>query len=85
MSMNIHHWRSQAGSEVDLLLELDGKFYPIEVKIKSIPNRHDARGILAFRQSYPHLNIMPGLVLHAGSDCYWLGEHAIALPWNALF
>lgn len=83
-SMNIYHWRSQAGSEVDLLLEMDGKFYPIEIKCKSNPIGHDARGILAFRQSYPHLQVMPGLVLHAGTHCYRLGEHAIALPWHSL-
>lgn len=33
----IYHWRSAGGAEVDLLLERDGKYFPIEVKVKSQP------------------------------------------------
>jgi predicted AAA+ superfamily ATPase len=31
----IYHWRSNGGAEVDLVLERDGWFYPIEIKLRS--------------------------------------------------
>ena len=49
----LHHWRSQGGAEVDLLLERDGRLHPIEIKAKTQVSRSDARGIGAFRQAYP--------------------------------
>lgn len=79
---NFYHWRSFDGAEVDLLLEIDGKFFPIEVKCKSNVNKHDARGIIAFRQNHPHLNIQKGLVIYAGSICYPIDQEVIAVPWN---
>ena len=79
---NFYHWRTLAGAEIDILLEIDGKFFPIEVKCKSYVNKHDARGIMAFRQTYPHLNIQKGIIIYAGSICYPLSEDIIAVPWN---
>jgi predicted AAA+ superfamily ATPase len=79
---NFYHWRSLDGAEVDLLLEIDGKFFPIEVKCKSNVNKHDARGITAFKQNYPHLNIQKGIIIYAGSICYPVTEDVIAVPWN---
>lgn len=79
---NFYHWRALDGAEIDLLLEIDGKFFPIEVKCKSNVNKHDARGIMAFRQNYPHLNIQKGIVIYAGSICYPIFEDVIAVPWN---
>jgi predicted AAA+ superfamily ATPase len=77
-----YHWRTNGGAEVDIILERDGHFYPIEIKCKSHVNKHDARGILAFRETFPQLNIMPGLVIHAGNNIYPLGDNVFALPWN---
>ncbi|MGC9260465.1 MAG: DUF4143 domain-containing protein [Phycisphaerae bacterium] len=36
---SMYHWRSHSGAEVDLLLERDGTFYPMEVKLSSRPSR----------------------------------------------
>ena len=43
----------------------------------------DTRGIKAFKETYPHLRVAPGVVIYAGKECYRINEHAIALPWNA--
>jgi len=43
---NLYHFRSHSGAEVDLILELNGVLYPIEIKAKSNPNRRDKSGIL---------------------------------------
>lgn len=77
-----YHWRTGGGAEVDLVLERDGRLYPIELKWKSHVARHDVRGLRAFRETYPKENIMTGLVIYAGNDLYRVDEHTIALPWN---
>lgn len=79
-----YHWRTQGGAEVDLILEMDGKLYPIEIKCKTVVSKQDARGIKAFRETYPHENIMPGLIIYCGNTCFEVDRGVIALPWNAI-
>lgn len=77
-----HHWRSHSGGEVDLLLERDGVFYPIEVKLNSHPSRNDARGLAAFRDSYPKLRVAPGLVIAPTERFIRLAHNDYAMPWD---
>jgi predicted AAA+ superfamily ATPase len=77
----LYHWRTMAGAEVDLILERDGKLYPIEMKCKSNLTGHDTRGLQAFRETYSNQNIMPGLILYAGDRCYWVDKNTVAFPW----
>lgn len=78
----LHHWRSAGGAEVDLLLERDGRFFPIEVKGKTKVSRSDARGITAFREAYPKLEVAPGLVVCLCERVEWLNGSEAALPWD---
>ncbi len=86
ITMNVppqaYHWRTGAGAEVDLVLDRDGRLYPIEVKCKSNLTKHDTRGLRAFRETYGNAKIMTGLIIYAGSECYRVDENTIALPWN---
>lgn len=79
-----YHWRTAGGAEADLVLERDGKLYPVEVKCKTNLTRNDARGLAAFRATYPAGRVMTGLLIHAGTQCYRLDDATIALPWNAV-
>ena len=79
---NMYHWRTNGGAEVDLILEIDGALYPIEIKCKTNVQSKDASGITSFCKTYPHLKIMPGLIVYAGKTCYQLPNNVIALPWN---
>lgn len=79
-----YHWRTGAGAEVDLVLERDGKIFPIEIKSSSNLTKHDTRGIMSFRDSYPKLNIQQGLIVYSGSETYRLNDHVMALPWNGI-
>ncbi len=79
-----YHWRSHGGSEVDVLLERDGRYYPIEIKLSSKPSRKDTRGISAFRQTYPHLKVTPGLVICPIERAMRLSERDLAMPWDAM-
>ncbi|MEN9539178.1 MAG: hypothetical protein RLZZ126_1413 [Pseudomonadota bacterium] len=77
------HWRSYAGAEVDILLERDETFYPIEVKLASRPTRADARGLRAWREAHPQLRTAPGLVIAPAETQFQLTEQDWVLPWDA--
>jgi len=76
------HWRTAAGAEVDLLLEYGGTFYPIEIRAKTNPSGHDARGIIAFRKTYPKLKTGTGLIVCAGKETRWVSNGVLAIPWD---
>lgn len=80
----MYHWRSHGGAEVDLLLERDGRFYPIEIKLTSRPGKGHARGIQAFRETYPRLRIAPGLIVAPCERSLQVADHAWAMPWDPL-
>jgi predicted AAA+ superfamily ATPase len=82
MPPQAYHWRTGGGAEVDIILERDGKLYPVEVKCKSNLTGHDTRGLRSFRETYRNGRIMTGLIVHAGSKSYRVDEHTFALPWN---
>lgn len=84
MAPAFHQWRSKNNAEVDLVLERDGVLYPIEIKCKSHITSNDARGIKAFRETYPHLKIAKGLILYPGYDIYPVNPNVVAMPWNAV-
>ena len=79
-----YHWRTNGGAEVDIIMELDGCLYPIEIKCKSTVNKQDARGIHAFYETFQHLNMMPGLIIYAGNDRYPVSDKVFALPWHTM-
>jgi predicted AAA+ superfamily ATPase len=79
----IYHWRSHGGAEVDLLLERDGVFFPIEVKLGSNPGKSDTRGITALRRTYPKMKVAPGLVICPCEQVERLSAGDYALPWDS--
>lgn len=78
----IYHWRSHGGAELDLLLEMDNIYYPIEIKCKTRPSKIDLRGIKAFRETYPHLNYAPALLICAINEIQALGDDCYAVPFS---
>ena len=46
------YWRDQAGNEVDLLVELDGRLHCIECKLTERPGRTDLRGLQKIASFY---------------------------------
>ena len=79
----VYHWRKIAGAEVNLILAMNGKLYPIEIKLGTSLTKNDTRGILAFPEAYGD-QVQHGLILYPGDHAYMLSEHATALPFNAL-
>jgi uncharacterized protein len=82
MPPRMYHFRSHSGSESDLILERDGKFYPIEIKAKTRPTKSDARGIQAFRKTHSNLNIQKGLIIAPAQEAFALTENDTVIPWD---
>lgn len=75
------HYRRHSGTEVDLILERDGKLFPIEVKATSNPTDRDARGVSAFQEEYGK-QAATGLLVHAGDRVLRINERCIAVPFD---
>jgi len=84
MEPGFWHWRSAGGAEVDLILEVDGRLYPVEVKLTSNPRPRDASGIHAFRSTYPGQALSDGLVVCAVEAPRRIAEDVVAVPWDWL-
>lgn len=78
------HFRTLAGAEVDLVLEEDGWVFPVEVKLTARPGPMDARGLKAFRETWPDHRIAPGLLVCAVEQPTWIRQEALAVPWWSL-
>lgn len=79
----VYHWRTHSGAEIDLILELNGTYFPIEIKCSRNLGVQDLRGFKAFREANPKKQIAPGLIIHAGDENYLLDRETLALSWKA--
>ena len=77
-----YHWRTEAGAEVDNVIELDGRLHPFEVKCKDCLNAYDMRGIRAFRETYGD-SVGSGAIIYAGREAYKIDDGIWAIPWSA--
>ena len=81
---HFYHWRLHSGAEVDLILERDGKLYPIEIKATSKPTSSDAKNITTFRKHYTHLNVQKGLIIAPSENRYPVTDQDWVIPWDIL-
>ncbi|MDR1788959.1 MAG: ATP-binding protein [Opitutaceae bacterium] len=77
------HWRTLAGAEADIVLELGGTHYLVEAKSKTHIDGHDTSGVRAFRKTYNEPDA-PAVIVHTGDTCRALDAHTLAMPWNAI-
>lgn len=80
----MYYWRTYGGAEVDIVLERDGRLFPIEVKLTSLPSRKDTVGIAAFRKTHPEQNIAPGLVICPCREFVRISDRDYAIPWDSI-
>lgn len=78
----MYHWRLHSGAEVDLLLEIDNKLYPIEIKLTSKPSKKHCRGFQSFRECYPRKEIAPGLVICVTEKLEQISQYDFCIPWD---
>lgn len=78
---NLYHYRAYSGAEVDLLLEYNGKVYPLEIKITTHPTKKDSKGITSFKETFPSENIGTAIVACNTPTPYKLADDVWAVPW----
>lgn len=83
--VNLYHYRSQSGDEVDLLLEdRAGRVAALEIKLSESLSPRDSRGILHVRDALG-ARFARGAVLYSGTEVLPLGEKIFAVPIRSLW
>lgn len=72
-----------AGSEVDLIVQPEGKLVPIEVKLSATPGPAMVGSMKRFREDLPG-HAMRGYAVHPGDVRLPLGKGVTALPFAEL-
>jgi predicted AAA+ superfamily ATPase len=80
---HVYFWRTPTGTEVDIVVETEGRLVPVEVKLSATPNPAMASGITAFQDSFG-AQAASGYVVHPGTIRLPLGPGAQALPFGEL-
>jgi uncharacterized protein len=84
-NLRLHHYRDQAGNEVDLVLERpNGDVVAIEVKATASPRPHDAAGLKLLRDRLGD-RFKQGILLHLGAAPIPIGSRISAVPLAALW
>lgn len=60
-----YYWRTQAGAEVDVVLEMGGKLAPVEIKYASEVKTMDLRGLRQFLSDFS-AHAAAGFVIYRG-------------------
>lgn len=79
----VYFWRTSAGAEVDIVVEVSGKLVPIEVKLSATPRPAMASSIRTFRADFGD-TALPGYVIHPGDIRLPLGSDVTACPFTEL-
>ncbi len=80
---NLYFWRTAEGSEVDLIVDTQGKLIPIEIKGSETPHPNMAKEIRAFQQTF-ETKAGKGYVLYPGKMVLPLEEDIVAFPLERL-
>lgn len=76
----VMYWRTSGGEEVDFVVERKHQTLAIEIKASTNPGYADARHLRTFLAEYPTTAI-GGLLLHDGTETFWISERVLATPW----
>ena len=83
--MNLHHYRTTTGREVDILLEdAAGRLVGLEVKVSATVVRKDFSGFDALSEDTGR-QFVRGIVLYTGEQSVAFGENYMALPVSAMW
>ena len=81
--LELHHWRTQTGVEVDFVLSLGERLLPLEAKASSSITPKMLRGLETFLADHAR-NAPFGAVIYSGSEHRLLGPRMIAVSAAAL-
>ena len=78
--VEVLHWHTSAGEEVDFVVETGDRLLPIEVKSTRRPRLSDTKHLRAFCAEYGR-RARSGLLLHDGVVTEWLAPNVLSVPW----
>jgi predicted AAA+ superfamily ATPase len=78
---HVYFWRTSNGSEVDFIIEANGKLIPVEVKLSATLQPAMASGILAFQKDLGK-RAAAGFVLHPGDVRLPLAPRVLGVPFG---
>lgn len=78
--VRISTYRTDAGAEVDFIIERSGQVFAIEVKATKSLGPHDLRGLKSFREFYGKKH--SSYVFYLGNTSQKFPDGTIGLPWN---
>jgi len=83
--INLHHFRTHAGEEVDWVLErADGALVGVEVKLAAQVTHDDFKGLRALRDLAPR-RFQRGVILYSGETPVAFGKDLHAVPLGMLW
>jgi hypothetical protein len=74
-------WRTAQGEEVDLLMDVGGRWVPFEIRLHSAPTPQEAQ---ALRRCMQDLRLSRGYLIYPGPRNYSLGSNITALSASGL-
>jgi predicted AAA+ superfamily ATPase len=74
-------YRTQAGAEVDLLVQVGRTIWPIEIKLGIDVRHYDTAGL---RRCMEDLNLERGFITTRGEAIRPLGRGIYSLPWEEI-
>jgi predicted AAA+ superfamily ATPase len=77
----LHFWRTQAGGEVDLLIEAGRRLVPVEIKLGAAV---DPRSLAGLRQCMSDLSLKRGFVVSTGEERRSIGKAIEIIPWSEI-
>lgn len=72
-------WRTQAGAEVDLLIQDGRRLIPIEIKLAAAVQ---ARDVVGLKQCMKDLGLRRGVVIANTSEARTIGRDVDVVPWR---
>jgi predicted AAA+ superfamily ATPase len=78
-----YFWRAHGGSEVDFIIEQDGRVVGIEVKAGQRVDARDLKGLVECREALGS-RFAHGIVLYGGDEVLPLGKRIFAIPLSFL-
>lgn len=81
---NLYHYRVHSGAEVDLVLDINGILYPIEIKATTNPSANDCKGFKSFRENFRSEKIAKNLMICSIPKAAPITEETFAIPWGII-
>ena len=79
----LYYWRTAAGAEVDVVIDVQGRLIPLEIKLSATPRLEMAQELHRFRRDFQE-KAGPGYVIHPGTMSLPLGPGVVSYPLDNL-